>query len=308
MSLYEPATTKVKTREQKADIQVSSASALGLANELTLLKEKFYQDRSQNRTIRANVSCKKVSPDRKGSKILSNRERAEKKKNEKKRGNPGDKVTEALEKKAKVYRAIKRGKLTGIDTKDLAIDTDLISFDSSYEDDISDSESDQKELDQDDLVEYIDEFGRSRMIPKYKLRELAAEDGDEEAAAILRAKRPANLIYGHMIQHDAFQADEFAMRQLLDRDDDKDLPVHYDASKEIRSRGVGFYNFSRDEEQRHLEMEELKDMRKETSELVSLRQQLRRQWILRRENRRQAVKQYLLEKSGHDWLNSSFPT
>jgi len=40
--------------------------------------------------------------------------------------------------------------------------------------------------------------------------------------------------------------------------------VHYDASKEVRSKGVGFYNFSRDKEGRQREMEALEKEREET--------------------------------------------
>jgi hypothetical protein len=40
--------------------------------------------------------------------------------------------------------------------------------------------------------------------------------------------------------------------------------VHYDADAEVRNRGTGFYAFSRDEETRKKQMEELKGARVET--------------------------------------------
>lgn len=40
--------------------------------------------------------------------------------------------------------------------------------------------------------------------------------------------------------------------------------VHYDARSEVRSKGVGFYAFSRDEEGRKREMEGLEGMREGT--------------------------------------------
>ena len=42
------------------------------------------------------------------------------------------------------------------------------------------------------------------------------------------------------------------------------LNVHYDASKEVRAKGAGFYQFSADEETRRKQMEELKTVREET--------------------------------------------
>lgn len=40
--------------------------------------------------------------------------------------------------------------------------------------------------------------------------------------------------------------------------------MHYDASKEVRAKGTGFYQFSADEETRRRQMEELKTARDET--------------------------------------------
>lgn len=42
------------------------------------------------------------------------------------------------------------------------------------------------------------------------------------------------------------------------------LNIHYDASKEVRAKGAGFYQFSGDEETRQKQMEELKKVREET--------------------------------------------
>jgi len=42
------------------------------------------------------------------------------------------------------------------------------------------------------------------------------------------------------------------------------LNIHYDASKEVRAKGAGYYQFSADEEIRQRQMEELKNAREET--------------------------------------------
>lgn len=45
------------------------------------------------------------------------------------------------------------------------------------------------------------------------------------------------------------------------------LNVHYDASREVRAKGAGFYQFSADEETRRAQMEELKSARGETGKI-----------------------------------------
>lgn len=44
------------------------------------------------------------------------------------------------------------------------------------------------------------------------------------------------------------------------------LNIHYDASREVRAKGAGFYQFSADEETRQRQMEELKTAREETGQ------------------------------------------
>lgn len=47
-------------------------------------------------------------------------------------------------------------------------------------------------------------------------------------------------------------------------EEDNPLNLHYDASREVRAKGAGFYQFSGDEETRQKQMEELKQARVET--------------------------------------------
>lgn len=60
--------------------------------------------------------------------------------------------------------------------------------------------------------------------------------------------------------------------------------VHYDASSEVRSKGVGFYAFSRDEEMRKREMDGLEGLRDAT-------ERERREREERAERRRVAVEE-----------------
>lgn len=42
--------------------------------------------------------------------------------------------------------------------------------------------------------------------------------------------------------------------------------IHYDAAKEVRARGAAFYQFSKDEETRRVQMEELRNAREATGQ------------------------------------------
>jgi hypothetical protein len=52
-------------------------------------------------------------------------------------------------------------------------------------------------------------------------------------------------------------------------------PVHYDETKEIRTKGVGFYRFSKDEEERQEQMRALKQLRLETESKRATRQTIK---------------------------------
>lgn len=50
-------------------------------------------------------------------------------------------------------------------------------------------------------------------------------------------------------------------------EEDTPLNLHYDASREVRAKGAGFYQFSGDEETRRAQMDELKAVRDETEKV-----------------------------------------
>ncbi|KAK2786245.1 hypothetical protein FQN53_006799 [Emmonsiellopsis sp. PD_33] len=135
------------------------------------------------------------------------------------------------------------------------------------------------------LVDYVDEFGRSRRGTRAEAAEAARqrrsappktsggddEDGDSTLPSA-RPPRPSNLIYGSTIQSSAFNPDANIaahMAHLAKRRDRTPTPppeAHYDAEAEVRTRGTGFYAFSKDEKARREEMEELEKARKDTLE------------------------------------------
>ncbi|KAL2003603.1 hypothetical protein VTN02DRAFT_3149 [Thermoascus thermophilus] len=142
--------------------------------------------------------------------------------------------------------------------------------------DEEDEEEQEADADAVDLVEYEDEFGRTRTGTRAEAARAARlkQQQDNEARGIphdrSRPARPENLIHGATIQTQAFNPDAAIaekMSYLASRRDRSPTPpeeTHYDPEAEVRTRGTGFYAFSRDKEQREREMEELMQARKET--------------------------------------------
>lgn len=145
------------------------------------------------------------------------------------------------------------------------------------EDDDSDDDSyDSQHESDDESVDYEDEFGRTRRLKKAEVRKLEKAKqnrllGQEELDRVsLRPKAPENIIRGDTIQTAAFNPDEATtqkMEELAAKRDKSLTPppeTHYDATKEFRTKGVGFYQFSGTEEERKREMEALGKEREET--------------------------------------------
>ncbi len=155
-------------------------------------------------------------------------------------------------------------------------------------------------------VEYTDEFGRLRhgtkaSAAREQARQNARAYASEELSGMkARPDRPSNLIVGDTIQAGAFNPDAPVAAQMEDlarkRDRSMTPPeeVHYDASKEVRSKGVGFYSFSQDREGRGREMEALRREKEET-------ERGRRERGERKERRRKEVEErrrVIAEKRG----------
>lgn len=89
-----------------------------------------------------------------------------------------------------------------------------------------------------DLVEYLDEFGRTRLVTP------------EEVAVLKREKEETRMILEHSCRT---------------RESDA-VPTHYDAEWEIRTKGIGFFRFSADELSRQKQLMELQELRRSTEE------------------------------------------
>ena len=185
-----------------------------------------------------------------------------------------------MEEKAKKYCAMKRGEYVPEGKESES----LIDFDQKWADRQRDgkgsSSSSESESDDDDgkheMIEYEDEYGRhrtgtradaARMERKKLQRGLGQEELDRMSA---RPAMPAQLIYGDTVQAAAFNPDEpilTKMEEIAAKRDRSLTPPeqkHYEADKEFRIKGVGFYSFSKDEGVREKEMRELERERGET--------------------------------------------
>lgn len=143
-----------------------------------------------------------------------------------------------------------------------------------------DSDNNENDSDNDSstsLVDYEDEFGRARRGTKSEAAratrlktqsETQSNTDDPSQNNLARPSRPSNLIYGDTVQSSAFDPSAVPeMANLAQRRDRTPTPppeTHYNADAEVRNRGTGFYAFSKDEEVRKGEMEELIGSRKET--------------------------------------------
>lgn len=114
----------------------------------------------------------------------------------------------------------------------------------------------------DPIIEYEDEFGRIRTAPRSEVpRELLPRDEADKDVS-----DDDQVIYNPVNHFPIYQQSEERMAEIEKEfaEDNNPLNVHYDASREVRAKGAGFYQFSADEETRKRQMEELKTTREET--------------------------------------------
>lgn len=162
----------------------------------------------------------------------------------------------ALERKARAYEKRARGKQGGVDEQRIEglVDWDVRSVESDPE---SDGEAAASPSADDPLVEYLDEFGRTRTAPRSEVPRgtLGAHDADDQEAY-------ENAIYGPA---QAFPVYTRQARQL-DTAPRAASPEaeHFDADREVRTRGAAFFKFDRDERRRREQQAELRALREET--------------------------------------------
>ncbi|KAI5120203.1 hypothetical protein M0805_006309 [Coniferiporia weirii] len=177
----------------------------------------------------------------------------------------------ALERKAEIYDKLRRGKTGGL--SDAQYDALLVDFDSKALDEhfSSDSEDVDESLtvpsgpvgDDDPIIEYEDEFGRMRTarrseVPRDLMPNAEAEEAVEDDPFVIRGPVDHFPVYEP-------SAERVAAIQEAASEAANPLATHYDAAREVRAKGAGFYSFSADEEARAREMEALRAAREETA-------------------------------------------
>ncbi|WFD21055.1 hypothetical protein MCAP1_003311 [Malassezia caprae] len=106
----------------------------------------------------------------------------------------------------------------------------------------------------DELVEYTDEFGRTRTARKSDVPREYARERDE-------MPEEDNAVYGPAT---AFPVYRREVPQLDTRIAQRAEAVHFDADWEVRDRGAAFYRFSHDAATREAQQAELQARRAET--------------------------------------------
>lgn len=172
-----------------------------------------------------------------------------------------------LERKAKIYEKLKKGQSGGL--SEAQYDELLVDFDSKPDDPYeSDSDDVDESLtvpipedDDDPIIEFEDEFGRVRSarrseVPRHLLPHREKGEDDDDGVVI---QNPVNFFPVYEPSADRVEAIKAAAAE-----ENNPLNQHYDASREVRAKGAGFYQFSGDEEARAKQMEELRQAREET--------------------------------------------
>jgi hypothetical protein len=179
----------------------------------------------------------------------------------------------------------------------------LVDFDRKWaeQEHNDDDDDDEEEIETGSMVDYEDEFGRTRHGTKAEAAQAARArrsqqlEGEEKDAS--RPARPSNLIHGEAIQSHAFNPDAAMASQMAflaarrDRSPTPPEQAHYDAEAEVRTRGTGFYKFSADEKTREKEMEELLSTRKETEREREVRGERRAERDRIKEERKKKVQE-----------------
>ncbi|KAF1978365.1 hypothetical protein BU23DRAFT_449847 [Bimuria novae-zelandiae CBS 107.79] len=265
--------------------QISSASSVAFSSTLSNLIKTASTDSTKPATGRARSAKEDIfKSHNKDVKKRAQKDLEESQFTQKHRKRTSDEVAEdeahwkrakrRMEEKARLYNALKRGDVEDLDEK-YGVDFDRKWADKQEEGDAnSDSSSSESEASDEELIEYEDEFGRTRKGTRAEIareerrkRTLAADEPDRFTA---RPSMPGNIIFGDTVQSEAFNPDETIAQQMAElaakRDKELTPPPdeHFDGRKEARQRGTGFMHFSKDEEERKQQMADLEKERQQT--------------------------------------------
>ncbi|KAK8097907.1 uncharacterized protein PG998_013393 [Apiospora kogelbergensis] len=235
-----------------------------------------------------------------------------------------DRARRKMQEKARLYTAMKRGDYIAKEGETAP----LVDFDAKWalknpedqDDKYPDVDSDSSDSDDhdpadDEIIEYKDDFGRTRRGTRAEYerqrrieqrRALGAEELDRMSA---RPRAPEKVFYGDAIQSHAFNPEDAAwdkMEELAAKRDREPTPpadTHYDGNAEIRNKGVGFFHFSKDQESRRKEMDSLTAERETTERIRRERQAEKEKRKREIEERRRKIGEKRAEKLAGDFLD-----
>ncbi|CAI2184757.1 5149_t:CDS:2 [Funneliformis geosporum] len=242
-------------QDPNKSIEISSTSVLDLKAELFKQKEEFEKQKTaaNNQPLSAVARKTAKKPEiwerqNKGVLDRSNRDELEK------IDAPTLEASRAaMERKAKLYDHLRK---TGISDDRLAEEV-LVDFDRKiWEQPSDDKSTENKGKGEDPWVEYVDEFGRTRLARKSQIPKIESPVTGPTLPIV-----EDELISEETLLEQVRQRWEETAKAELKRGVG---PIHYDETKEIRTKGVGFYRFSKDEEERQEQMTALKELRLET--------------------------------------------
>ncbi|KAG5437697.1 hypothetical protein PCANB_000734 [Pneumocystis canis] len=283
------------SKKNNETITVSSASSIDLLAELSRVRDKFEQEKLRKPDKNENTyESKKKLSEKSNIRLDSTEFKNKLNQQEDILGLEIQASKTALKRKAIQYEMMRRG-AHDMNIKGPAAENLLVDFDKKWaEQEHETSSSSESEIDEENnpWVEYIDEFGRTRMVRKVNL----------PANVMLEQKTvPENIIYGDFIQ--PFNPDEEQIRKILE--EPEEFETFYDSKKEIRTKGVGFYQFSKDMQKRKEEREALQAEHKLTE---LMKQNLERAYDKRKrkiEERKGEIKIRRYKNIGEQWLNTT---
>lgn len=222
-----------------------------------------------------------------------------------------------MEEKARLYAALKRGDIEDVDDK-YGVDFDrkwAEQQESGRADDDTSEGEDDANSDEEELIEYTDEFGRTRKgtraeIAKEETRKkMIAAGVDDPDRFTARPAMPTSIIFGDTIQYSAFNPDHTISEQMAEiaakRDKEATPPpdVHFDGKAEIRTKGAGFFQFSNDAEERKRQMANLEKERIETEARQAESRKRKEDRKREVEERRKAIQQKRSKTKADRFLN-----
>ncbi|KAI9102591.1 hypothetical protein DFS34DRAFT_609749 [Phlyctochytrium arcticum] len=249
---------------KRREIEVSSSSIVDLKAELFRKKEEFDKQKLRTgSTIRPTSS----KPIKKPAKNIGVEHRAKKDEQELAALDPSiESNWIALQRKAKLYDQLRKESDLGKDREDPDSLVDFLQ--KSLEDkekgnttpEVRDVLGDDEDND-DPWMEAIDEFGRTRIIRKSQASELGLKFTKAGGGSVSEDTSDGPSLLSDDMRME-MEREEWERRMR----EEESKGTHFNSRSEIRTMGVGFYQFSQDEQQRKRQMDELKNIRDETLE------------------------------------------